>query len=187
MILPITAHPAFIKAGALFNIKCVCVPVGPDSRVSLEAVQAAITQNTILLVASAPQYPHGVVDPISQLGEMALEYHIPLHVDACFGAFMLPFLAKLGYEVTRWDFRVRGVSSISADLHKYGYCFKGCGVILYRDEAVREYQFFSYLDWPGGVFGSPLLVGSRPGGSVAAAWMAMMVLGENGVCVCVCV
>ncbi len=223
MVVPITAHPAFVKAGALFGVKCVTVAVGPDKRVSLEAVEAAITPNTILLVASAPQYPHGVVDPIPSLADMAEEMGLPLHVDACVGAFMLPFLEKLGREITRWDFRCTGVTSISADLHKYAYTLKGAGVLLYRSSDIRAFQVFVHTEWPGmsavfslspsihqspthpptlclhlpilhffhlptlppqtktgGVFGSPSLTGSRPGGNVAAAWASMMLLGEKG-------
>lgn len=120
ILVPITAHPAFVKAGALFGVRIVIVPVGPDKRVSLAAVEAAISPNTILLVASAPQQPHGVVDPIPALAGMAQEQNVPLHVDAGLGGFMLPFLEKLGYEVTPWDFRLDGVSSISVDMHKYG-------------------------------------------------------------------
>lgn len=120
MILPLTAHPAFIKAGHLFGVRVVTVAVGPDKRVSLEAVDAAITPNTILLVASAPQAPHGVVDPIPSLADMATELNVPLHVDASMGGFMLPFLEKLGYEVTGWDFRCEGVTSINVDMHRYG-------------------------------------------------------------------
>ena len=121
MILPLTAHPAFVKAGHLFGVRVVTVAVGPDKRVSLEAVEAALNANTILLVASAPQAPHGVVDPIPCLADMARELNVPLHVDAHLGGFMLPFLEKLGYdEVPMWDFRCEGVTSINVDMHRYG-------------------------------------------------------------------
>jgi sphinganine-1-phosphate aldolase len=152
MIVPITAHPAFVKAGALFGVRCVIVAVGPDKRCSLEAVEAAINTNTMLIVASAPQYPHGVIDPIPCLADMALEHGLPLHVDACFGAFMLPFLEKLGYDITPWDFRCAGVTSISADLHKYAYCIKGAGVLLYRSADIRAFQVFVHTEWPGKIF-----------------------------------
>ncbi|GAB5030781.1 sphingosine-1-phosphate lyase 1 [Nannochloropsis oceanica] len=180
MILPLTAHPAFIKAGHLFGVRVITVAVGPDKRVSLEAVEAAVTSNTILLVASAPQAPHGVIDPIPCLADMARELNVPLHIDAHLGGFMLPFLEKLGYDVPRWDFRCAGVMSINVDMHRYGYCIKGTSVLLYRNTDLRAHQFFTYTEWPGGVFGSPSLTGSRPGGNIAAAWASMMLLGESG-------
>jgi len=124
MILPLTAHPAFIKAGHLFGVRVITVAVGPDKRVSLEAVEAAVTSNTILLVASAPQAPHGVIDPIPCLADMARELNVPLHIDAHLGGFMLPFLEKLGYDVPRWDFRCAGVMSINVDMHRYGCTYR---------------------------------------------------------------
>ncbi|MGB9594582.1 MAG: pyridoxal phosphate-dependent decarboxylase family protein, partial [Anaerolineae bacterium] len=150
MILPLTAHPAFEKAAHYFDVKPVRTAIGPDFRADVEAARAAITPRTILMVGSAPAYPFGVVDPIAEMAAIAQERGILFHVDACVGGFMLPFVRKLGYPVPDFDFRVPGVTSISADLHKYGYCVKGASVILYRDAALRRHQFFAYTDWPGG-------------------------------------
>ena len=180
MVLPRTAHPAFHKAGHYFGVKPVVVPVGPDLRADVAAVEAAITSNTILLVGSAPAYPFGVVDPVADLAAVARKKGILCHVDACVGGFMLPFVRKLGYPVPDFDFRVPGVTSLSADLHKYGYAAKGASVILYRDRALRRYQFHAYTDWPGGIYVSPGMAGTRPGGSIAAAWAILNYLGEEG-------
>jgi len=119
-------------------------------------------------------------DPIEALSELALRKGLPLHVDACFGGFMLPWLEKLGVELPLWDFRVPGVTSISADIHKYGYSSKGASVIAYRNKELRKFQFFAYSEWPGGLFGSPSMAGSRPGGMIAAAWAAMVAMGQDG-------
>jgi len=180
MILPLTAHPAFEKAAHYFSIKPVHVPVGSDYRVDVEAARSAITDETILIVGSAPAYPQGVVDPITDLARIALENDILFHVDACVGGFMLPFVRKLGYPVPEFDFRVPGVTSISVDLHKYAYAAKGASVILYRTRALRRHQFFVYSDWPGGIYASPTMAGTRPGGTIAAAWAILNHLGEEG-------
>ncbi|XP_066264049.1 sphingosine-1-phosphate lyase-like [Branchiostoma lanceolatum] len=180
MVAPITIHPAFEKAASYFCVKMVHVPVGPDFRADVTAMEQAITGNTILLCASAPQYPHGVVDPISDISAMALRRKLPLHVDACFGGFMLPWIEKLGYPVPTFDFRNPGVTSMSADIHKYGYSVKGASVILYKSTDYWRYQLFSYSGWPGGIFGSCSMAGSRPGGNIAAAWAVMKALGEDG-------
>lgn len=180
MILPRSAHPAFHKAGHYFGVKPVVVPVGSDLRADVAAMEAAITPDTILLVGSAPSYPHGVVDPISDVAALAQKKRLLCHVDACVGGFMLPFVRKLGYPVPDFDFRVPGVTSISADLHKYAYAAKGASVILYRDRALRRYQFHVYTDWPGGIYASPSMAGTRPGGAIAAAWAILNYLGEEG-------
>jgi glutamate/tyrosine decarboxylase-like PLP-dependent enzyme len=180
MILPNTAHPAFDKAAHYFGVKAVKTPVGADFRADVEACRAALTPQTILIVGSAPSYPQGVVDPISGLAQIARENDILCHVDACVGGFMLPFVQRLGYPAPDFDFRVAGVTSISADLHKYGYAAKGASVILYRTPELRRHQFFVATDWPGGVYASPALAGTRPGGAIAAAWAVMNYLGEEG-------
>ena len=180
MVLPRTAHPAFHKAGQYFGVKPVVVPVGPDLRANVAAMETAITPRTILLVGSAPAYPFGVVDPIAELAALAQKKGLLCHVDACVGGFMLPFVRKLGYPVPDFDFRVPGVTSISADLHKYAYAAKGASVVLYRDRALRRYQFHVYVDWPGGIYASPSMAGTRPGGSIAAAWAVLNFLGEEG-------
>lgn len=156
------------------------VPVDDAFRADVEAMRAAITPNTILLVGSAPSYPHGVMDPIPELAAVAREHDLLFHVDACLGGFFLPFARRLGYPVPDFDFTVDGVTSISADLHKFGYTTKGASVILYRNRELRRHQFFVYTDWSGGVYASPTMAGSRPGGTIAAAWAVMHYLGEEG-------
>jgi len=134
----------------------------------------------VALVGSAPNYAHGMIDPIEDLAEIARDRDVGLHVDGCLGGFILPWGERLGYAIPRFDFRVRGVTSISADTHKYGYALKGTSVLLYRDPELRRYQYFNYPDWPGGIYMSPGLSGSRSGGIVAATWAAMVSLGEEG-------
>lgn len=180
MILPLTAHPAFEKAAHYFGVKPVHVAVRPDFRADVEAARGAITPHTILLVGSAPSYPQGVVDPIAELAQVAREHDILFHVDACVGGFMLPFVRKLGYPVPDFDFRVPGVTSMSADLHKYAYAAKGASVVLYHNKALRRHQFFAYTDWPGGIYASPTMAGTRPAGPIAAAWAILNHLGEEG-------
>jgi sphinganine-1-phosphate aldolase len=180
MILPQTAHPAFHKAGHYFDVKPVVTPIGPDLRADAAAARAAITPNTILVVGSAPAYPFGVVDPITELAGLAQEHGLLCHSDACVGGFMLPFVRKLGYPVPEFDLSVPGVTSISADLHKYGYAAKGASVILYRNHELRRHQFHVYTDWPGGIYASPGMAGTRPGGPIAAAWAILNYLGEEG-------
>ncbi len=140
----------------------------------------AITRRTIALVGSAPSFPHGVVDPIEELSELARRRGIGFHTDACLGGFVLPWAQKLGYPVPDFDFRLPGVTSISADTHKYGYAAKGTSVVLYRNSELRHYQFYKTTDWPGGLYFSPTLAGSRPGALSAACWAAMITLGEEG-------
>lgn len=180
LVCPITAHPAFDKACHYFGVKCIHTPVGDDYRADIAAYKQAIGPNTILCVGSAPSYPQGVVDPIAEMAAIAQKQGIPFHVDACVGGFMLPFVRKLGYAVPEFDFSVPGVTSMSADLHKYAYAAKGASIVLYRDAALRRHQFFVYTDWPGGIYPSPTMVGTRPGGSIAAAWAVMNFLGEAG-------
>lgn len=180
MILPSTAHPAFDKAADYFGVKPVHIPVGEDFRAQVALMEAAITPNTILMVGSAPSYPQGVVDPIKELAAIAQQHGILFHVDACVGGFMLPFVRKLGYPVPDFDFGVPGVTSISADLHKYGYAAKGASIILYRGRDLRLHQFFVHTDWSGGIYASPAMAGSRPGGAIAAAWAVLNYLGEEG-------
>jgi sphinganine-1-phosphate aldolase len=180
MILPATAHPAFEKAAHYFSVKPVHVPVQSDFRADPEAARRALTRNTVLMVGSAPSYPQGVVDPISELARIAEQNGLLFHVDACVGGFMLPFIRRLGYPVPDFDFGVPGVTSISVDLHKYAYAAKGASVILYKDRALRRHQFFSYTDWPGGIYASPTMAGTRPGGVIAAAWAILNHLGEDG-------
>ena len=180
LVLPVTAHPAFDKAAHYLGLKTVHVPLREDLRVDVEEARTAMTDNTILVVGSAPCYPYGVVDPIPELAAMAQEREICCHVDACLGGFFLPFLRRLGQPVPPFDFDVPGVTSISADLHKYGYSVRGTSTIMYRDSELRRYQFFSQANWPGGLYGSPTMTGSRPGAAIAASWALLHYLGEEG-------
>ncbi len=180
MVMPVTAHPAFDKAGHYFSVKPVHVAVAKNYRANVRAMKKAVNKHTILLVGSAPSYPHGVVDPIEELGQLARKRRLPLHVDACVGGMMLPFVRALGHRVTPFDFSVPGVTSISVDLHKYGYAAKGASVVLYRNAKIRRHQFFAYTDWPGGIYASPTMTGTRPGGAIAAAWAVMNRLGFEG-------
>ena len=181
VVAPRTAHPAFDRAASYLGMKVVRVPQGPDFRADVAAMADAVTRNTVLLVGSAPAYPHGVMDPIPQLGELALSRGLLLHIDACLGGFMAPFVKKAGYPVPDFDFSVPGVTSISADIHKNGYAMtKGASVILYRDAEYLRHQGFEFDQWPRGQYKSSTFTGSRPGGAIAAAWAVMNYLGEEG-------
>lgn len=180
VILPITAHPAFDKAAQCLDVKLVPVPTDEHFRADLSAVHAALGPQTILLVGSAPAYPQGVIDPIVELATLAKERGLGMHVDACLGGFLLPFLDEIGHKVPPFDFAVPGVTSMSADLHKYGFTAKGASTILYRDAELRKYQFSVRSDWPGGLWGSTTLAGTRPGGPIAAAWATLMAMGRDG-------
>jgi sphinganine-1-phosphate aldolase len=180
VIAPETAHPAFDKAAHLFGIRLIRTPVGDDFKAKLEPIQDALTRNTIAIVGSAPSYPHGIIDPIPQMAAIAQQYGIGMHVDACLGGFILPFIEQLGYPVTPFDFRVAGVTSMSVDPHKYGYTPKGLSVVLYRGRSLRRYQYFTYTDWQGGLYASPTLPGSRPGALSVAGWAAMVAIGKQG-------
>ncbi len=180
LLVPESAHPAFYKAAHYLGLKVVRVPLAEDFRADVEAAEHLVNENTVLMVGSAPGYPHGVVDPIEALSEIARARGIPFHVDACLGGFMLPFVERLGYAVPPFDFRCPGVTSMSADCHKYGYAARGASTITYRNGDLRKYQYYAYTEWPGGLYGSPSMLGSRPGGAIAAAWAAMHLLGEAG-------
>ncbi|MBN1538368.1 MAG: aminotransferase class V-fold PLP-dependent enzyme [Anaerolineales bacterium] len=180
MIVPTTAHAAFDKASQYFNIKMIRIPVKDDFRADVEATRAAITGNTIVIVGSAPPFPHGIIDPIQELSELAQSHDIGFHTDACLGGFLLPWAEKLGYPVPPFDFRLPGVTSMSADTHKYGYAAKGTSVVLYRGREMRHYQYYVTTEWPGGLYFSPTFAGSRPGALSAACWAAMLSMGEQG-------
>jgi glutamate/tyrosine decarboxylase-like PLP-dependent enzyme len=180
MVLPVTAHAAFDKAAAYFGVRQVRVPLADDLRADLGAMEAAITPNTILMVGSAPDYPFGQVDPIEELASIAAAHDIGMHVDACLGGFLVPWAEQLGVSLGVWDFRASGVTSMSADVHKYGFGAKGASTILYRTPELRRFQFHVTSDWPGGIYASPSMAGTRPGGPIAAAWAAMQAIGQNG-------
>lgn len=180
MIVARSAHAAFHKAAHAFGITMRSIPVGTDWRADVDAMADAVTPQTVLIVGSAPSYPQGVIDPIPELAALAAECGANMHVDACMGGFVLPFLERLGHAVLPWDFRVEGITSISADLHKLGYTPKGASVILHRTKALRRYQTFTFDDWLGGFYASPNLAGTRSGAPMAAAWAVLQRLGEKG-------
>jgi sphinganine-1-phosphate aldolase len=180
LVAPSSAHPAFDKAAHYFGIKMVRVPVGPDYRADVAATRKAINRNTLVLMGSAPSFPHGVVDPIEELSELARKRGLGFHTDACLGGFVLPWAKRLGYPVPPFDFRLPGVTSMSADTHKFGYAAKGTSVVLYRGTGLREHQYFTATEWPGGIYFSPTFSGSRPGGLIAAAWATLLTMGEQG-------
>lgn len=180
VVVPSSAHPAFDKAAHCLGMRLVRVPVGPDWRADVAATRQALTRNTIALAGSAPSFPHGVMDPIEELSSLARERGLGFHTDACLGGFVLPFAERLGCEVPPFDFRLPGVTSLSADTHKFGYAAKGTSVLLYRGAELRRYQYFTTTEWSGGIYTSPTLAGSRPGGLVAAAWASLVTLGEQG-------
>jgi glutamate/tyrosine decarboxylase-like PLP-dependent enzyme len=180
IVAPQTAHPAFDKAAQFLGVRVVRVPVAKDFRADPEAMEKAIGPETIMLVGSAPAFPHGVVDPIAELGAVAERHGVWLHVDACVGGFIAPFAKRLGAPIPDFDFAIPSVTSISADLHKYGYTAKGASTILYRDEAAFSNQAYTFTDWPRGRYATNTLIGTRPGGAIAAAWAVMNYLGEEG-------
>jgi len=181
VLVPYTAHPAFAKACAYLGMTRVPVPVGADKRVDVAAAAKLVNENTALIIGSAPNYPFGVVDPIPDLAALAAERGINFHTDACLGGFLLPFFEELGEKIPPFDFRVPGVSTISADVHKYGYCTKGASVITHRSKAsLHQYQLFTYNEWPGGFYGSFAAAGARPAAPIAAAWAILNFLGREG-------
>jgi sphinganine-1-phosphate aldolase len=181
IVKPETAHPAFDKACHLFDVEVRNAPVDADTTVVDPAAMAAlIDEGTIALVGSACNYGYGTIDPISELGELALERGVGLHVDGCLGGFILPWGEQLGYDVAPFDFRVPGVTTISADTHKYGYAFKGTSVLAFADRQLRNSQYFFNTSWTGGKYCSPGMDGSRSGGLLAATWASMVSMGRRG-------
>jgi sphinganine-1-phosphate aldolase len=180
ILAPVSAHPAYAKAAHYLGMEVVRVPLDEDYRADVDAARDLLTPETAVIVASAFSYPYGVMDPVVDLAALAAQYGAGCHVDACIGAFMLPFLERLGCAVPPWDFRVPGVTEISADVHKYGYCPKGASVILHRDPDWFGNQVFLYDDWPSGMYGSPVVAGARPAAPIATAWAVMTYLGIDG-------
>ena len=180
LLTPATAHPAFAKAAKYLDVEHVLVPVGADGRADPQTMEAAITDRTGLIVGSAPCYPYGVIDPIEALAGLAADRDILFHTDACLGAWLLPWWERIGESVVPWDFRVRGVTSMSADVHKYGYTFKGASLVLYRSRDLLKHQFFWYDSWPGGLYASGTSAGTRSAAPIAGAWSAINHLGQDG-------
>lgn len=181
LLAPVTAHPAFAKAAEYLGLELVQIPIDDDFRADLDAAAKLVGDRTALVVGSAPNYPFGTVDPIPELAAMAQERGISFHTDSCVGSFMLPFYERLGEDVPPWDFRVPGVTTMSADVHKYGYCTKGASTVIHRDDShLKKYQLFFYDRWPGGIYASFAMAGARPAAPIAAAWAVMRFLGEEG-------
>lgn len=180
LICSTTAHPAFAKACSYLGVERRSLPVRDDGRADPEAYLAAIDDRTALVVVSAPCYPFGVIDPVTEIAGLAAERDLLCHVDACLGGYLLPYWERIGHDVVPWDFRVDGVTSMSADLHKYGYSYKGVSTVLYRDNELYRRQIFMYDEWPGGLYASSSSAGTRPGSPIAGAWATMVHLGDEG-------
>jgi sphinganine-1-phosphate aldolase len=180
VILPFTVHSSFFKACSYFDLVPVVTPVGSDFRADVEAIRNAITENTILIAASAPSYAFGVVDPIREIGEIALEKNLLFHVDACIGGFIVGGTRLAGMPSVDFDFSVPGVTSISVDIHKYGYAGKGCSALLYKNDEIRKYQYFVCADWTGYSIVNPTMLSSKTAGPVAGAWAMFNYFGEEG-------
>ena len=180
VVLPETAHPAFMKACHYLSLKPVIIPVDENKKANPTAMLKAINEQTILLACSAPCYPYGVVDPIEEIAQIAKQHNLFCHVDACMGGFMLPFIKDSGYPVPKFDFEVPGVTSISMDAHKYGYAPKGVSIVLYKNRNLRKKQFYIYTEWPGGIYASTTFMGTKSGGPIAGCWAVMKHLGRRG-------
>lgn len=180
IVAPMSAHPAFDKAAHTLDVELIRVPVGADGRADVEKMKAAVNGNTLVMVGSAPSFPHGVIDPIEELSDFAKSKGIGFHTDGCLGGFILAFAKEAGFDVPRFDFSLPGVTSMSADTHKFGYAAKGTSVVLYRSRNLRHYQYFVSPDWSGGLYVTPGFAGSRPGALIASAWATMVSLGREG-------
>lgn len=180
IVVPYSAHLAFDKGAHMLGMRVVRTPLADDFRSDVEQMAAAITPNTVMLVGSAPCFPYGVVDSIEALSELAIASNLWLHVDACVGGYLAPFMRAAGEDIAPFDFSVPGVMSMSADLHKYAYAAKGASTVLYRSKELRDAQVFAFSDWPCGMMFTPTMAGTRPGGAIAAAWAVMNYLGHSG-------
>ncbi len=180
IVLPESAHAAFHKAAHFLGVRVHKITVRSDWRADVDAMAAAVNDNTVLVVGSAPQYPQGVIDPIPELAALASSIGASMHVDACMGGFVLPFMEMNGAPLPPWDFRVEGVTTISADIHKLGYAPKGASVVIHRTKELRRYQTFVFDDWLGGFYASPNMQGTRAGLPMATAWAVMHHLGLDG-------
>lgn len=180
VVIPWSAHPAFDKAAHYLDLAVQRIPLDTDFRVDVDAMAAAITPSTILVAGSAPALPHGVIDPIARIAALARRHGLWCHVDACVGGFMAPFVQRAGYPVSEFDFAIDGITSVSADLHKYGFTAKGASLLLLRDAAMRKYLVFDFDNWPRGHYSSATFRGTRPGGAVASAWAVIRYLGIEG-------
>ncbi len=182
ILAPLSAHPAYAKAAHYFEMDLVQVPLDAQYRADVGAASELIGPDTAVVIASAFSYPYGIMDPVPELAALAAAHGVGCHVDACIGGFVLPFLERIGVAIPPWDFRVPGVTEISADVHKYGYTPKGASVVLHRDADWFGHQVFLYDRWPAGLYGSPAMAGARPAAPIAVAWAVINYLGESGFC-----
>lgn len=180
IVAPVTIHPAFSKAADMTGVHIRYAGLNDDKSADTDDITRLINSNTIMIAVSAPCFPYGVIDPVEKAAAIALKNQLLMHVDCCLGGLMLPFLEQLGYNIPPFDFRVNGVTSISADIHKYGYASKGSSVTIYRTHELRKFQYFVFSDWPGGLYGSPSMLGTRSGAPIAAAWTALRTIGRDG-------
>eukprot|EP00736_Rhodelphis_marinus_P012278 Rmarinus@m.19590 len=183
VIIPVTAHAAFDKSGDYFHMKIIKVPVYEEDFMAVRprAMERLITRNTVCIVGSAPPFPHGTMDPIEEIAAIAKKHGVGCHVDACLGSFLIAHMEKAGFTLpSKFDFRLEGVTSISCDQHKYGFTPKGSSMVMYRTNDLRRKMYFQATDWPGGVYASPTIAGSRPGMLTAATWATLMYFGSNG-------
>jgi sphinganine-1-phosphate aldolase len=179
IVLPRSAHPAFDKACAVMEIEVRRTPV-KDFLADPAAIGAAADDKTIMIVGSAPCFPYGLMDPIAALSELAVARDLWLHVDACVGGYIAPFVRMNGADIAPFDFELPGVKSMSADLHKYGYCAKGASTVFFRSADLAKFMTFDFDVWPAGRMTTPTLSGTRPGGATSAAWAVMNFLGVAG-------
>ncbi len=180
VVAPYSAHATLNKAGEILDVEIIRIPLAAEFRADVNAMSGAVNDDTIMLFASAPCFPYGVIDPIRALGQLASERDLWLHVDACWGGFISPFAARLGYQIPEWDLSVPGVTSLSADIHKFAYGAKGASLLIFRDKELKELERFAFSGWPRGTYATPTFLGSRPAGSIASAWAVMNYLGMEG-------
>lgn len=180
VVAPVSAHPALNKAADILDIDVVRIGLTDEYRADVAAMAAAVNEHTIMLFASAPCFPYGVFDPIAQLGQLAIQRGLWLHADGCWGGFISPFAKRLGYPIADWDLSVPGVTSISSDIHKFGFSAKGASLLLFRDESMKQIERFEFSGWPRGTYATPTFMGSKPAGSIASAWAVMRYLGWEG-------
>jgi glutamate/tyrosine decarboxylase-like PLP-dependent enzyme len=180
ILAPVSAHPAYAKAAHYFDLELVPVPLDGELLADLGALERLVGPRTAVVVASAFNYPHGQMDPVEDMAAIAMAHGAGCHVDACIGAFVLPFLERLGVDVPPWDFRVPGVTQMSGDVHKYGLVPKGASIVLHRDPDWSQHQIFLYDRWPSGLYGSPAIAGARPAAPIATSWAVMRYLGVDG-------
>lgn len=180
VVAPVSAHATLNKAGDILDVEIVRTPLGAEYRADVSSIEAAVDENTIMIFASAPCFPYGVFDPIEALGRLATAKNLWLHVDGCWGGFISPFAKRLGYPIPPWDLSVSGVTSVSADIHKFAYGAKGASLLIFRDKAMKALERFEFSGWPRGTYATPTFLGTRPAGAIASAWAVMNHLGMEG-------